>query len=173
MTQSELKGQLIADPATYAIGYIVQNNGEAVAEKLRGMGFIVTGPKGIEDGLNALLAAGETGKFREALNVPFLTEDVDPNEVAAVRDAVIGLNARSGTRSSVDLGALFGGLATGTLWYLQQTNTQNVGPKPPAGTGGNKPPEPPKKDNTMLYIGVGVGLLLLVLLIIFLVKRQG
>lgn len=171
MTQNELKGQLIADPANAAIGYIVQNNGEAVADRLRALGFIVNGPKGIEDALNALLQANRTREFVQVLDVPFNTEDADPNEIAAVRDAVVALNARAGNRAPVDVSALFGGLATGTLFYLNSTGQQTVGAKPPSDTGGNKPPEP-KKDNTMLYVAIGGGLLLLAAIIIILIKRN-
>lgn len=172
MTQAELKGQLIANPPQAAVGYIIENNPEAVAENLRGLGFVVTGPKGIEDGLNALLDAGRTREFVQALSVPFLTADVDPNEVAAVRDAVLAMNAASGRRQSVDPAALFGGLATGILAYIQATQTAG---KPP-GTGTTPTTStntPPKQDRTMLYIGIGVGLIGLVLLIAFLIKRQG
>lgn len=170
MTSKDLKTQLIVDPDA-AISYIVFNNPEAVADRLRGEGFTIATEADYGEALNALLAKKAFDKFENALSVPFLTEGVDPGEVLAVKDAAIALNAKAGrnVNKSLDVGALFAGLATGTLLYLQESGqgTVNVGPSD------NKPPAPPEKDNTWMWIGIGIGVVILTVVVIVLVKKKG
>lgn len=171
MTNPDLKTQLIADPSA-AISYIVNNNPDAVIDVLRGYGFNIARFDDIEDALNTLLKRGENDKFLHALSVPFITENADPGEVIAVKDASIALNARAGKNvaKKFDVNALFAGLANGTLTYLEQTDGK-VNVKPDNGSGKGKDPEKPKSQ-TWLYIGIGAAALTVLIIILLLLRKQ-
>lgn len=169
MTNADLKAQLMADPNA-AINYIVNNNPDAVVDRLRGYGFNVAKWEDIGAALNEMLERGEKQKFIDVLNVPFITENADPSDVLAVKDAAIALNAQAGTNvaKSMDVAALFGGLATGTLFYLGQTG-QQVQVKP---ADGSQPPKPPAKDKTWLYVGIGVAVVVAIVVSIIILKKK-
>jgi hypothetical protein len=172
MTNEQLKLQLMADPSA-AISFILNNNPDAVTDNLRGLGFNVATWEDMGQALNELLERGEKGKFVSALTVPFLTENADPGEVLAVKDAAIALNARSGknvAKSGVSLLNILGGLATGTLYTLEQSGEMSVQTKPEA--GGGKPPAPPEKDKTWTYIGIGLAVLAVIVVIVIIAKKK-
>ncbi len=85
MTLKTLRDQLVSDP-NFRVNYIVANNPGAVEDKLRAMGFSISGVDDIWESLRELLEQQRTDELEEALTVPILTDDVDAAELAVVAD---------------------------------------------------------------------------------------
>lgn len=165
--------QSLTDP-NYIVAFIIDNNGEAVADKLRQMGFIASDRLGITNALNQMLADGRQADFINALTVPVDTSKLTPEQLATVSEmaqAMSNVSGQPGNYKSADgttnWNAIFGGLATGTLAYLQLSGQTSVKPD----NAQPKPPEAPK-DSTTMWLLIGGGLLVLTVLIIILVKAK-
>jgi len=155
----------------YGVAYILANNPEAVADNLRGMGFIASDADGIVKALNELLAAGNSAGFTAALSVPIRLDRVTPEELAVVADVANGMANASGqpmaknSDGGFDVGALFSGLATGYLTYMSASGQQTVNPANP------NPPAPPKpQDNTMAWV-LGIAAVVVVIVVVVLIAK--
>lgn len=157
----------LSDP-DYALGVIIANNPEDVADNLNNNGFTVSSHQDIADALNELLDRGDKELFRQVLTVPIRQDRMPSEQVAIVATQAAGMTrAAGGQAKSFDVNAAFGGLATGVLSYLAATGANQVNPNSAAAP---KPPE--EKDNTMLYVGIGVGAILLIVLVLILLKKK-
>lgn len=156
----------LSDP-NYALGVMIANNPEAIADNLNNNGFIVSDHQGIADALNEILDRKDYALFKQVLSVPIRLDRMGPEEVNIVTTQAAAMTrAAGGSAKSFDLNAAFGGLATGVLTYLAATGTTAVDPN-----GAKAPPKPPEKDNTMLYVGIGVGAVLLIILLFIGLKK--
>ena len=70
----------------YIVGFIIANNPEAVADNLRGQGFIVSTPQDIVQALNALLERGDDALFEQALSVPLNEDRITPDELVVLAE---------------------------------------------------------------------------------------
>jgi hypothetical protein len=168
ITLDQYRAQL-SDPDA-AVAVILSNNPEDVAEKLRNMGLVVSGVDGLAEALNTLLAANDGKGFVDALSVPVRKDRISADELEVLTQTSQAMMRANGgiTAKSLDLNALFAGLATGTLAYLQSTGATNVQPGAAAGA---TPPVPPKKDNTTMWIVGGIAALILVVIVIVVLKK--
>lgn len=162
--------QGLADP-NYAVGVMIANNPEDIADNLNNMGFNVSTPEDISNALNALLEKGEGQKFIQALSVKVRQDRMSSQEVAIVTQmGAAQMQANGGTAKAFDINAAFAGLATGALAYLAATGTNTVAPGAAAAGGAPKPPVPP--DNSGMWIGIGIGVLVLVVVVLLLMKKK-
>jgi hypothetical protein len=162
--------QGLADP-NYAVGVMIANNPEDIADNLNNMGFNVSNFQDISNALNELLQKGQGNRFVEALSVKVRQDRMSPQEVAIVTQmGAAQMQVNGGTAKSFDLNAAFAGLATGALAYLAATGTNTVAPGAAAGNQPPRPPAPP--DNTGMWIGIGIGALVLVVVLILVMKKK-
>ena len=155
----------LSDP-NFAVAFMVQNNPEGIADNLRNMGLVVSSPHDIVEALNGFLEAGDDQAFKDALNVPVVMERITPDELAVLGQQVPAMvRAAGGQAKSFDVNALFAGLATGTLYYLNQTGQTRVEAGPAV------PPAAPKQDNSTMYIIGGIVLVVIIVAIILLRKK--
>jgi len=174
ITLSEFR-QALLDP-NYAVGYIIANNPEAVADNLRNMGFIVSTPDDIIRALNALLERGDQALFIQALTVELNQERVTPEEMAVIAEQADAMLRAAGQKSTgaaqggnFNWAALMGGLATGALFFLNSSGQNQVNPTNP--TNPNTPPPPPK-SNAGLYIGIGIGVVVLIIILLLVFRKK-
>lgn len=165
MTDSELKSGL-TDP-NYGVGYIIGNNPQPIAERLRDMGFVVSTPDDIAQALNALLQRGDGALFIQALSVPMMLDETDPAEAVIVADTARAMRRMAGAKSLGDATAedWFGGLAAGYLAVLQSTGA-SVDPQTTTAVA----PQATKPDNTLMYVLGAVGAVLIIVLVVMAVK---
>ena len=162
-----------ADP-NFAVSFILENNSPAVADNIRAMGVVVSTQQDIANALNAFLADGRGDLFVQALSVPVNTDSISQEtlmilaEAAQASSNIAGGPTTKSANGGFDVNALFGGLATGTLFYLNQTGK----PVNPTGTAANTPPAAARQDNTMTYVMIGVAVIVVVVVIIALVKAK-
>lgn len=157
----------LSDP-NYALGVIIANNPEDVADNLNNMGFNVSNFDDIANALNALLEKGDKQKYIDALSVKIRQERMSPQEIAIVtQQGAAMMQVAGGTAKSFDWNAAFAGLATGTLTYLSATGGNRVAPTTPAAT---TPPKP--ADNTGMWVGIGIGVLVLIIILIIALKKK-
>jgi F0F1-type ATP synthase membrane subunit c/vacuolar-type H+-ATPase subunit K len=165
----------LQDP-NFAVAVIIGNNPEDVADRLRNMGLIVSSADDITIALNALLDAGNYTGFRDALSVPLRADRMSGDEIAVLQQQVPSMvraaggdmkSTGQGQGNAFNLNALFAGLATGTLAYLNATGQQQVQP----GTAANAQQPAPAKDNTTMYIVIGVVVVLVIVAIIAFKKK--
>jgi len=154
----------------YIVGFIIANNPEAVADNLRGQGFIVSTPQDIVQALNALLERGDDALFEQALSVPLNEDRITPDELVVLAeqsDAMRRVAGKGGAKST-DWNAILGGLAAGALYYLNSSGTNTVKPTDP----NTAPPTPPKKDNTALYVGIGIAVVVLIIILLLVFRKK-
>lgn len=167
--------QLRIDLSTpdYGVAYIINNNPEEVADRLRAQGFIVSDADGMADALNELLAAGNTSGFRQALSVPVRLDRISPEEIAVLTETAVAMANAGGepiTKNSdggFNVAALFGGLATGYLSYLTLTGQQQVNPQAP---NTNQQPQQPRQDNTMAWV-LGIAAIVVVVVVVVMLTK--
>lgn len=160
----------------FAVAFIIDNNAEAVADKLRQMGFIASDEQGITVALNTMLADGRYNDFISALTVPVDTSKLTPEQLAVVGEMAQAMSRASGQPGQYKSGdgafnwnALFGGLASGTLAYLQMSGQQSVKPE-------NAIPKDPQgpKDNTLYWVlGIAGGIVLLIVAVLLIKAKKG
>lgn len=166
----------LSDP-DFAVGFIINNNPEAVAERLRSMDFIVSDADGIVRALNQLLAEDQGQRFVDALSVPVNIDVLSAEELAVLGQQSIAMANVAGAKSNnmkdeeggFNWGALFGGLAQGTLFYLNSTGQGQVNPQAGAANAAANPPQ--AKDNTLWWVLGSVLLIIVVVAIIIIAKR--
>lgn len=86
-TYQQLRDRLLTDPG-FVIQYIYGNNPDQVILNLRALGFPISNFDDVMVAVNTLIERGETEVANQAFNVPFLTDQIDPAEVAIVREVV-------------------------------------------------------------------------------------
>ncbi len=162
----------------YAVAFIIGNNPEAVADNVRQMGFIASDADGIVRALNAMLADGRGEDFIQALSVPVRTDRLTAEELAVLGEQSVAISraygkAATGSNSYKDesggfnWNALFGGLASGTLAYLQLNGANQVNP------GAAQPTTPPPaKDNTLTWVLGGIAVIVLVVVVVIAIKAS-
>jgi ABC-type antimicrobial peptide transport system permease subunit len=187
MTTDELKARLLTDP-DYIFSYILANNPAAVTENFRGLGFTISSDTDVFNALNELLETGEDAKAIAAFSVPMLTDQVDPAEVVVVQQAsqalgnVNGMHTKSasqdGTGSGFDIGALFTGLATGALAYLNASGTNKVNQAATNGTAQTSATataaaaaKATQQKTMWTIIGIGGAVLLVVVILVLRAKK--
>lgn len=82
-----LRDRLLTDPS-FVIQYIYGNNPDAVISNLRALGFQISNADDVFSAVNHLLQEGQVELVHQAFTVPFLTDEIDPAEVAIVREVV-------------------------------------------------------------------------------------
>jgi len=82
-----LRDRLLTDPG-FVIQYIYGNNPDQVILNLRALGFQISNSDDVFNAVNQLIEEGHSNVVNEAFNVPFLTDQVDPAEIAVVREVV-------------------------------------------------------------------------------------
>jgi hypothetical protein len=158
----------------YGVAYIIANNAEDVADNLRSQGFIVSDADGIVEALNSLLAAGNRTGFISALSVPVRLDRITDQELAVLAEASKGVSDAAGmpmaknSDGSFDVGALFGGLATGYLSYMQLSGQQQVNPQQAAA---NQPPAPPRDNSMSLVLGI-IAIVVVVVVVVMISKGK-
>ncbi len=175
LTQQQFREGL-SDP-DFAVGFIINNNPEAVAERLRSMDFIVSDADGIVRALNELLANGDGARFIQALSVPVDTSTLSAEEQVILGQQSLAMANVAGAKSNnikddggFNWGAVFGGLAQGTLFYLDQTGQATVDPQ--AGATNAAAPPAASSSNTMWWVLGGV-LLVAVIIAVLIIAKQG
>lgn len=165
----------LAEP-NFGVAFMIENNPGAIADNLRGMGFIVSDSDGIVEALNTLLARGDGALFVQALSVPVVTDRLSAEEVAIVMEQGIamgnigGAPLKSTTQpgGGFNVGAAFAGLAAGYLTYMSTSGQQQVNPQQAAA---QQTPAPQPTNYTPIIIGVLV-VVAVIAVIYFLSKKK-
>lgn len=172
-TNEQFRASLV-DP-DFGVAFIIGNNPEAIGDIIRQMGVVCSTPQDIVEALNGFLAGGQGELFVQALSVPVRMDRLSPEQLVIVAEQAQAISNVAGTpmAKSADGGfnvaALFGGLATGYLSFLQLSGGQV---NPTAAAGAAAPPPPPKKDNTMAIVLGGIALVVVILIVVALVKAK-
>lgn len=87
-----------------ALNYIVSNNGPAVADRLRALGFSVGTDDDIFECVQILIDDKRLGDLKWALSVPMRTERIDPAEASVVLEVGSGMRRayQGRTKANVD-----------------------------------------------------------------------
>jgi|GEM_PF-7092491 len=184
MTTDELKARLLTDP-DYIFSYMLGNNPAAITANLRGLGFTIASDADVFNAINALLENGQDEQLRAAFSVPMLTDQVDPAEMVVVQQAsqalgnVNGMATKSASQDGgFDVGALFAGLATGALAYLnasgagQVSQTSTTGTAQTGAAAAAAAEAKAKQQKTMwTIIGIAGAVLVVVLILVF--RKKG
>lgn len=160
----------LADP-DYAVGFILQNNPEDVADNLRGMGLTVSNTQDITNALNGFLEDGRGELFVQALSVPVKTELISDEQLVVLAQQATAMANAAGqplaksAQGGFNVNALLGGLATGALFYLNSNNQNQVQP-----TNTPKPVE--QKDNTMMWVLIGGAVIVVIVVLAMVLKKK-
>lgn len=82
-----LRDRLLTDPS-FIFHYIYGNNPDAVIENMRALGFSISSADDVFGSVNQLLEKGRTDLVHNAFSVPILTDQMDPTEIAMVKEVM-------------------------------------------------------------------------------------
>lgn len=135
MKISTFRERLISDP-DYAFSYIVANNFEAVADRLRALDYTIGNEGDVFDALNDLKEKQDWRNLTWAFSVPMLTDSVDSGQLAVVADVAAGL-AQSGRAKNQPNPDVFD--PTGGAGFTEGSGNggQSYGPEPPPSGSGS------------------------------------
>lgn len=168
MNLQQLKDRLLTDPH-FIFQYIYANNPDQVILNLRALGERISNEDDVMRVVGDLLESGNEAILIEAFSVPFLTDQIDPAEVALIPEVAVALNTvAGGPARKVDISAVLGALATGAVAYMGMTGQT----KPQGAAATATAPTPPKKDNTLQIVLIGAGVLAAIVVIIVALKKK-
>jgi hypothetical protein len=172
-TNEQFRASLV-DP-DFGVAFIIGNNPEDIGDNIRGMGVVCSTPNDIVQALNGFLEAGQGELFVQALNVPVRMDRLSPEQLVIVAEQaqaisnVAGKPLAKSAEGGFNVNALFAGLATGYLTFLNASGTAQVNPNAAAGAAA---PPAPKKDNTMAIVLGGIALVVVILIVVAVVKAK-
>lgn len=85
MNMSDLRAALLVDPWV-GVDYIILNNAEAVAERLRGLDIVVSSPDDIREAIATLREKGDFANIKYVLSVPMNLAEMSSDEVLIAQD---------------------------------------------------------------------------------------
>lgn len=178
ISASQLYTALTTDPQ-FAIGFILENNPEAVARNLMAMGFDAPRDEGdMRANLAGMINAGQGNLFVQALSVPLITTNLLPEQVAVVLDVDQTLKGNPTIQRSwqlrdepVTAQDVISGIATGILVMLNggnevPGNADGGGAGASNNNNGNKPPATDSTWKTVAWVCGAVAVIIIVSLTI-------
>lgn len=171
-TNEQFRASLV-DP-DFGVAFIIGNNPEDIGDNIRGMGVVCSTPNDIVQALNGFLEAGQGELFVQALNVPVRMDRLSPEQLVIVAEQAQAISNVAGrplvksAEGGFNVNALFAGLATGYLTFLNASGTAQVNPNAAAGAA----PPAPKQDNTMTIVLGLIALVVVILIVVAVVKAK-